>query len=122
MTVSIMPMQWTPIDKLYAVPPLSDDDMECMAELRKALLKHNAVDRFAIHLVHRHFDMKDDEILVEYSDIVARTQTIRVEKTQDTLADGTPTTWMLKDDVKPTTYCVCVPADNEQHGHEYVNE
>ena len=117
MTVSVMPMQWTSIDALHAITPLSDDDMECMAELRKVLLKHNAADRFAVHLVHRHFDMKDDEILVEYSDLAARTQTIRVEKTRDTLANTIPTTWMLKDDVKPTTICVCAVVEESHQGY-----
>jgi len=36
--------------------------------------------RFGVHLLHKHFDVADDEVLVEYTDVIARTQECRVEK------------------------------------------
>lgn len=105
--IVVQPMQWKNIRDLPDVEPLSDADLECLAEVRSVLQRYKVIDRFAIHLVHKHFDLAADEILVEYSDAVKRTQTIRVEKMADAdLQNSIPTTWIL-DELKPTTICVC---------------
>jgi hypothetical protein len=50
-----------------------------MAELRDVLARHGRLGRFALHLAHRHFALRDDEVLVEYSDAVRREQWTRAE-------------------------------------------
>lgn len=106
-SLSVTPMQWKNIRDLSDVEPLSDADLECLAEIRSVLDRYQAVDRFAVHLVHKHFDLAADEILVEYSDAVKRIQTICVEKIADAdMQNSIPTTWIL-DGLKPTTICVC---------------
>ena len=78
--VVMRPIQWANLPDISNVPRLGPEDRELLSELRDALQRHNAVDRFGITLLHRHFDLNDDEILVEYTDEGARSQKIQVEK------------------------------------------
>ena len=50
------------------IDPLNVGDHKCMEELRDVLEKHGKLSRFGITLLHRHFDLSDGEILVEYTD------------------------------------------------------
>lgn len=59
------------------VRALHDDDMECLEELRSVLEKHDRLDRFGIALLHKHFDLQSNEILVEETDEEQRCQTVR---------------------------------------------
>ena len=113
--LAIVPMQWASIRDLADVPPLSEPDFECMREIREVLLKHGKVDSFALHLVHKHFDLQEDEILVEYNDAGPREQYFRVEKaTEDILTNSIPTTWAL-DSVRPSARCVCATRQGQGH-------
>lgn len=70
------------------VEPLDATDITILTEIQDVLRRHNALTRFGVNLLHKHFDMADDEIMVEYTDEAARTQTIRVEKKSKSLADN----------------------------------
>jgi hypothetical protein len=94
--IAIAPMQWAPIQELQNVEPLNDNDSECLQELRKVLLKHGKLDRFALHLVHKHFDLNDDEILCEYTDSDNRVLTMIPKKKSD-IPGHVETTWMLNE-------------------------
>lgn len=59
------------------VEPLSEHDRGCLEELRTVLARHGALDRFGVNLLHDHFSLDDDEILVETCDPGARTLTMR---------------------------------------------
>ena len=61
-------MQWVDLDKLTDVEPLNDADLKCMAEVREVLKKHGKRERFGVALLHKHFEMDDNEVLLEYSD------------------------------------------------------
>jgi hypothetical protein len=50
---------------LEEVPSLAADDLECFAEIKEVLKKHNKLDRFGITLLHSHFDMRPNEVLLE---------------------------------------------------------
>jgi hypothetical protein len=71
------PMQWADTPDISAVPPLSDGDRECFRELRDVLERHGRLGRFGINLIHKHFDVSDDEVLVETIDVASRTLTVR---------------------------------------------
>jgi hypothetical protein len=58
------------------IAPITSEDMECFREIRKILKRHDRLDRFGIALLHRHFDLREGEILVEMTDPIAREQTI----------------------------------------------
>ncbi|HXY30758.1 MAG TPA: hypothetical protein VEI06_08605 [Gemmatimonadaceae bacterium] len=113
--LAIYPMQWAKIADLHDTPRLGDSDLACMAEVRAVLQKHDKLDRFALHLIHKHFDLDQDEILVEYSEHDTREQYFRVEKaTPDILTNSIPTTWTLHN-IEPLANCVCAYRTNEGH-------
>lgn len=68
MDLSIQPMQWTALPELQDAPPLDDDDLECLREVRYVLARHGRLHRFAIHLAYPHFELGPDEILIERPD------------------------------------------------------
>jgi hypothetical protein len=68
------------IPHVDAVVPVSAADDECFAEIHAVLTRHNALKRFGVTLLHEHFEVADDEILVESCDPVARTLVSRPVK------------------------------------------
>ncbi len=78
--IQVAPTQWSSLPDIADVPRIDDMDYECLDEIRDVLVRHNAIGRFGVHLVHKHFNVAPDEVLVEYTDIEARTLNCRVEK------------------------------------------
>jgi len=109
--LQVSPMQWVDLDKLKDVEPLNDADLKCMAEVREVLKKHGKRERFGVALLHKHFDMADNEVLLEYSDHQARELNIKAVKKVE--AENTvPTIWMLLDDEHcAVQYCNKDPHD-----------
>lgn len=120
--LTIEPMQWSKLADLHDVSPLGGDDMECMRAVRAVLKQFNKLDRFALHLIHKHFEIADDEVLVEYSNAENREQIMRAEKRDSADArDAVPTTWILKDEMQAMATCVCATrSDGHQARHESV--
>ena len=113
--LTIHPMHWSRLRDLRDVAPLDANDLACMAELREVLARHGRLERFALHLVHKHFDLADDEVLVEYSDPQAREQHLRVEaRGCVALRDARPTTWLLAGP-RPLVACVCAWRAGQGH-------
>jgi len=108
-------MQWARTKDLEDTPPLDETDLACMKAIRSVLAEHGKLNRFALHLTHKHFDLADDEVLVEYSDHDAREQYFKVEKVDSEIAQQSiPTTWTLER-IEPAALCVC--AYRPTHGH-----
>ena len=114
-SLTIRPLHWARLRDLRDVAPLDDDDIACMTELREVLARRGRLGRFALHLVHKHFDIADDEVLVEYSDMQSREQLLRVERRDaEALRDAIATTWLF-DDGRPFVACVCASRDGQGH-------
>lgn len=96
--------------------PLVSTDKPLVDELVAVLKKHNALDRFGITLLHQHFPISDDEVLVENVDTGARTQLIcPMKKDELGSLNYTETSWRL-DSGEPMMACVCVKmGDDHQH-------
>ncbi len=95
----------------------SDEDDALFRELADVMKKHNALDRFGITLLHRHFDIQQGEVLLETTDVPSRVQTIEPVK-EETLA-GMPyveTSWRLGDGWVAMA-CVCVKYGDD-HSHQ----
>lgn len=119
--LTIQPMQWTRTKDLHDCAPLAEDDLKCMEEVRSVLAKHNKLGRFALHLIHKHFDLDDDEILVEYSDPTIREQFFKVEKANsEAVARAIPTTWTLEA-LQPSARCVCAYRPGQGHLGRHEN-
>jgi hypothetical protein len=97
-------------ERFEDVEYLGPEDEELFAELREVLLRHGAQDRFGVTLLHRHFDTKPDEALVETVDEEARTLTVRPTRLQPGDAP-TATSWRFTTDhTRPLQRLVCWPA------------
>jgi hypothetical protein len=77
------------------VAPLSEADGPCIRELSEVLSKYNALNRFGICLLHEHFPIDPDEILVESVDEDARTMVIKPVKKTETEGSFLETIWQL---------------------------
>ncbi|WP_413807759.1 hypothetical protein [Streptomyces sp. OE57] len=77
---------------------LGPRDAAFVRDLVAVLEKHGNLDRFGLCLLHDHFPLDADEVLVETNDPEARTLQIRVEK-----ANGTrhvkPSQWRFMPDI-----------------------
>lgn len=112
-SVAVRPMQWSLLPELHAAPPLDATDLACLDELRSVLVRHGKLNRFALHLAHRHFELMPDEILIERPDPDGRTQHVMVGR-RDDYPDAVPTTWLFDDASTPLSliaavYCACMP-------------
>ncbi len=56
--------------------PVSESDRSCMQDIEAVLKKHDKLERFGVTLLHKHFTLQPDEILVEACDSESRTLTI----------------------------------------------
>ena len=102
-----------PADMTMAFPDLThaksfgDDDRALVADLHAVLKDHDALGRFGITLLHSHFPVGSDEILLEETNVAAREQTIR-PVARDTLQDDGvfETAWCI-DSGKPVPITMC---------------
>jgi len=78
--IQMSPMQWASLPDIEDVPALTGADHECLDAIRDVLIRYNAIGRFGVHLMHKHFEVAEDEVLVEYTNIEARTLNCKVEK------------------------------------------
>jgi hypothetical protein len=104
-TLSVAPTQWADFKNIQEVEPIDESDLECMTEVRDVLNKHGKRDRFGLALLHRHFAIRDGEVLLEDSNDDTRELTIRpVQK--DTADAAVPTIWKLLDEeISPVQRC-----------------
>lgn len=95
--------------------PLGAADAPFIREFRALLKKYGNTHRFALSLLHRHFEIKNDEILLESNDPDARSLRMDVVKRTD-LPEGKFTSWQMCDthsadhegwlnEVKPLSFC-----------------
>jgi len=57
---------------------LGDRDHEVLTDRREVLRKHGATDPFGVYLLHKHFDLNENEVLMESTDAFARVTTVAV--------------------------------------------
>lgn len=102
-------MQWGMTPDISEVKAFDNEDYACFRDLRDVLKKHNALERFGITLIHRHFDIADDEMLVEFTDIEKRELLIKpVKKIKASKMDSMVTNWKLYEgDQIATVICTC---------------
>ncbi|WP_262700403.1 MULTISPECIES: hypothetical protein [Streptomyces] len=77
---------------------LGPQDAEFVRDLIAVLEKHGNLDRFGLCLLHDHFPLTADEVLVETNDPEARTLQIRVEKANGT-RHAKPSQWRFMPDI-----------------------
>ena len=73
-------MQWNSLRHIADVRPIDDSDGACLNDIRRVLIKHGQVERFGVTLLHSHFDVAGDEILLETTDLEKREHYVRPVK------------------------------------------
>jgi hypothetical protein len=107
----------TRLPDIDQVIPMGPTDDQLMADLRCVLDQHGALERFGITLLHQHFDLGDDEVLVESVDPTTRTLTIRPKTaSQFEGMRSIETQWRL-DDARGMLRCVqvCPGGSSSEH-------
>lgn len=116
------PLQWTGIPHINQIEGISAGDRACLAEIRDVLMKHQRLNKFGVALLHHHFSLGEDEILVEHCDTTNRTLTVRVmRRSHVDRARLVETIWRF-DSLKGTECPQVCPTDNGEHcGPEHAN-
>lgn len=105
-SVVVQPVQWSRFHDIDDVEPLNASDYECLAEVRDVLKRYNSIDRFGVALLHSHFALAEDEVMLETSDDASRTLMLRPVKSSQTGQKDVGTIWALKDgDFEAMTWC-----------------
>ena len=97
--------------------PLTENDQPMVSEIFEVLKKYNAEKRFGLSLLHKHFDINEDEVLVESVDTLNKIQTVQPAKRSELgELDYTETLWRLDKGIAMTA-CVCIRFGND-HSHQ----
>ena len=111
-----MEMKMTPnlLPLAFAVNNLTDiNDVErrleseagLFAEVKEVLRRHGVEKKYGLALLHKHFDLADDEVLMEYTDVENRTLVSKATKRSDiSIVSAIETVWSLDGD-HVTTGC-----------------
>jgi hypothetical protein len=81
--ITLETVQWSKLKEIDTVEPISDKDHVVLTEIREILTKYQYTDRFGVCLLHKHFDVGEDEVLMETTNMDRRVSTIAVEKAGD---------------------------------------
>lgn len=99
-------IQHSTLKDIDDVEPISDKDYDVLEEVRQILSKHKYTDRFGLVLLHKHFDVAADEMLLEDTDLENRVSTVRVEKAKGSEVNTIETMWKFNENIKAGTRCV----------------
>lgn len=112
-------MQWGKLDYIDDVKPIDDADAPCLEEIRQVLEKHGALTRFGVSLLHSHFDLAEDEMMLETTDQDKREHRVRPVKRAWLEAEGfaVQTTIVSFDENGYHQNCGCAPLTSG-HAHK----
>lgn len=115
-------VQWSSLPDVDNVEPIGDRDYMVLSELGDVLKRHGLTRRFGICLLHRHFDVADDEIATEVTDIGARISTVKVVKRDDTQqGERLETMWRFQQAGSAEMVTRCVKDCHKDNGHKRVH-
>ncbi len=85
-----------PLPDIDEVEPFSEKDQVCMHAVREVLQQHGALGRFGLTLLHEHFSIAHDEVLMETVDTETRTLITRpVKIDEQSVSNSVETSWRL---------------------------
>jgi len=106
-------MTWNDLPDIDDLEPIGDADISALNAIREILQTRGLAQRFGVLLLHKHFDVEDDEQLVEVIDKENRTLTTSPRPTSSEQAgDATPTSFRFVDTAIPVEalqYCYREP-------------
>jgi len=103
--IKLETVQWSSLKDIDDVEPINEKDQSVLIELKEVLLKHGYTNRFGVCLLHKHFDISQDEIVMENTDVDARVSILSVEK-DDQAVNSIETMWRFSNGIQAGTHCV----------------
>lgn len=120
----IVPTQWNHLPDIHDTRPLSATDRACLDAIRDVLERHGCLDRFGVNLLHKHFELADDEILVEQVDEAGRrlvTAPVKVALVEAEMPTAYETQWHWRrsasGEVSQICNQRCFPGSWDSPGH-----
>jgi hypothetical protein len=105
-SIVVAPLQWSHLQDIDDIRPLNDGDSDCLVEIREVLKKHGKLDRFGVALLHSHFKLAADEVMLETTDEESRTLITRPVRQSEAGNNNIGTIWMLQEgDVATMSWC-----------------
>jgi hypothetical protein len=99
MSMNIVPLAFA-VNRLTGIEKVErrlDSEASLFGEIRELLKRHGVEKKYGLALLHKHFDLADDEVLVEYTDIESRTLIIRpTPRSEASAANVVETVWSLE--------------------------
>lgn len=116
----MLAFQWSKLPRITEIErKLDEGDVQCLREVAAVLRQHGREWRFGVNLLHSHFELSDDEVLLETSDPDDQSLWIRpVTKDEVANDDVTPTAWCLASG-EPQMGCVCKNFGGD-HRHQHM--
>ena len=107
-------MTWNDLPSIHDVEMLDAADHRCLEEIREVLDKHGKAKRFGITLLHQHFTLREDELLVEHCDVERRTLITSPAKAAEVIERHyIPTVWRF--DGPRAHACAYCPKHGDKH-------
>lgn len=119
--INIETVQWSALKDIDDVEPINEKDHYVLTELREVLLKHGYTNRLGICLLHKHFDISQNEIVVEKTDVDARVSVLSVEKNNNE-QNSIETMWKFSDNIEAGQKCVLRCNYNSGHRSYHSTE
>lgn len=114
-------VQWSSLTDINDVQPLGESDRQILDEIRDVLVRHSGTNRFGVCLLHKHFEVAEDEVAVEYTNAEDRTSTVVVEPLNASAdRNHIETVWRFKND-GPNAVTVCELKCDYNQGHKQVH-
>jgi hypothetical protein len=108
MSTNIVPLAFA-VNRLTGIDRVErrlDSEAGLFHEVREVLKRHGVERKYGLALLHKHFDLADDEVLMEYTDIENRMLVTKpAPRSEASGGNAVETVWSL-DSGNTTTLCV----------------
>lgn len=117
----MLSLAYRDLSDIDSVQPLGEDDHACLLEIREVLERHGRLGRFGITLLHSHFPISEDEVLVEVCDDQARSLTMTVQSSTVLKSPNIKaTSWRMTDGASMVSCLTSCVSSNGQHKPRHV--
>lgn len=117
-SINLLPIVHNNLLDIDDIESVNASDLDCLNEISCILKKYNKQSKFGLALLHKHFDLESDEILIESTDIKNRTLTTKPVKLEN-LLEGSymETIWSFSENMELNQACkkYCPTDSNGKH-------
>jgi hypothetical protein len=125
MSMNIVPLAFT-VNRLTGINHVErrlDSEARLFGEIRELLKRYGVEKKYGLALLHKHFDLADDEVLIEYTDIENRTLITKpAPRSEASSCNAVETIWSLESGNVTTScalFCYYYPTTGK---HEQKHE